>query len=157
LSTSSLTSTEYAQLAERAAREHWLKEQPPERFGLNGCALAVGAIGAAVAAAPIDPEFALSLREELPRWLPYVAAWAHSAGVELPSPERARTLKRWPGPWVDVALESRSLEPLLLALWVLDRGPVYFGFSSWSLATELLNELQITGIVARRASECRGR
>lgn len=35
--------------------------------------------------------------------------------------------------------------------WLLQQGPVYFGYSSWSLPVAILNKLQITGRAARLA------
>ena len=36
-----------------------------------------------------------------------------------------------------------------LAVWLIEKGPRYFGYTSWSFEVALIQELQLTGQVAR--------
>ena len=42
-----------------------------------------------------------------------------------------------------------TLAELIRADWVVERGPTFFGYSSWSFPVALLRELQRQGIAAR--------
>jgi hypothetical protein len=67
-------------------------------------------------------------RAAIARMLPWVAAWCAHAGAAPPPGEHA-------------------------AVWAIERGPVYFGYATWSFATELLALLQWTGAAAALAPQ----
>jgi hypothetical protein len=126
-----LTASEQRELLERHLLFRWLIERGPGHFGLpgqDGGEAGAAALLQAEALSPIPPVRGVLetvvVRAALARALPFVAAWCHVAGVE---PAEA---------------ELRG------AVWALDKGPVHFGFATWSLGAEVLGELQITGAAA---------
>ena len=145
-----LTETEYRGLLARRVLWTWLLAQPPERFGLpwgpqqQGLSLALPRFPDSVMLRPVCQ------RADLARALPYVAAWCQVIGAE-PDPEATLLcIERWRD-----ALDTLFAQPDgaparagISALWALSRGPTYFGFTTWSLSTELLGQLQITGAIS---------
>jgi hypothetical protein len=77
------------------------------------------------------------------RALPYVTAWCQEVGA-APGPRATQALRdRW---------GDALREPFFQAVWALEKGPVHFGYTTWSLPAEVLSELQITGTVATLAA-----
>jgi hypothetical protein len=130
----------------------WVISGDPGRFGLSAT-LQDAALW------PGEPErgaFGSICRpEELARALPYVAAWCRAVGAapepEVEEPYRARYRDSLQ------SLAARGGTPAdggdyLRAMWALDQGPVAFGFATWSVSSELIGELQITGALGALAS-----
>lgn len=156
LRANALTEREFVALHRRAAADRWLAEQMPEDFG--GCsALAEEALLAGLPEIELAALSGLASRAVLAAWLPYVALWASSVCAAPAPDERARLAERWSA---SVALlrarEPAAVDPFIHAIWVLWHGPVYFGFASWSLTTELLSELQLAGGIDRLSREAGG-
>lgn len=130
----------------------WMVSGDPGRFGLSAT-LQDAALW------PGEPESgalgSICRPEQLARALPYVAAWCRVVGA---SPE----------PEVEDGYRERYREGLrrlaarggtqadggdyLRAMWALDKGPIAFGFATWSVSSELIGELQITGALGALAS-----
>ncbi|HEX2572340.1 MAG TPA: TfuA-like protein [Polyangia bacterium] len=147
-----LTEGEYRDLLARYLLHEWLLGQAPEQFGLSS-SLQDGEL------LPVFPDLGplwrICERTRMARALPYVAAWCQWVGA-APGPDAMQALTaRW-GRALG-ALEKRYgaefCETFLYAVWALEKGPIYFGYTTWSPATELLCELQITGTMSQLAAE----
>ncbi len=125
----------------------WILAQPPERFGL----LSV-----------LQNE---SLQHEFPprgiwepllhrygwaRALPFISAWCQHVGAAPKATEAAALKARWERPLRTLQEHHAAF---LEAVWALEKGPAYFGFTSWSFEAALLEELQITGLGSRLIQE----
>jgi hypothetical protein len=150
----SLTADEHVALQARASLFSWVLEQPPVNFGLSP-------VLQDEALLPAFPEplhealGPLCCRATLARALPYVAAWCARAGVVPPPAENTKWTERWQGALAKLTAsgEPSACVPFLQAVFALEQGPVYFGYATWSLAAELLCELQRTGAAAELTAE----
>jgi hypothetical protein len=89
-------------------------------------------------------------RAAIARALPHVAAWCERSGA-APSPEvNAILTERFRGAIEHLTAQDQpsACDPFLRAVWAIERGPAYFGYATWTLAAELLGELQVTGALA---------
>jgi len=129
----------------------WILEQGPEVFGVSFAAhrRAVGAL------APEGPGAAAILEQAAQGTC--VAAWASSAGIVCPPPVAEAFVAAWErdhsraeflgrsglseGEYLDLWAERA------LYHWLLDQGPTFFGFVTWSFPQAALRELQMTGEV----------
>lgn len=144
LRANSLTANEYAALQARQALLNWLAEQPPEQFGISS-ALQDEALLPEFPESAIVALQAVASRRALARTLPYVAAWCERAGV-VPLPGADAELRsRWSLAIASLIARGQptACEPFLRAVWTIEQGPVYFGYATWSLAAELISELQL--------------
>ncbi|WP_437323599.1 TfuA-like protein [Sorangium sp. So ce381] len=144
-----LTEAEQRDLLARHLVWTWLLTQPPERFGIPSLP-APGDEGPWPPEPDIEALRPLCDRSGLLCALPYVAAWCRLAGA-APGPKAAQALT---DRWRDAlrAVDASLREPLFQAIWALEKGPVHFGYTTWSLSAELLAALQITGSVAALAA-----
>lgn len=153
----SLTAAESNALQRRHAVLAWVLEQPAEQFGLSSsmqdCTLLLGL-----------PELSLSAlrpvcsRATIARSLPYVARWCERFGAAPPPAESTSLAERWRDSLAQLEGRGQAVActPFLRAVWALEQGPVYFGYATWSLASELLSELQRSGAAASLAAQWDG-
>ncbi len=149
-----LTESEYDALASRNAALKSLFARSPAEFGLPS----VLQDTALLSVLPDMQEEALrnvASRQTIATALPYVAAWCQLVGAAPPAETIAILKGRWHGAlsYLTAHNQSASFEPFLQAVWALDKGPVYFGYTLWSLPAELLRELQISGATAAIAAQ----
>lgn len=135
-----LTEPEHRDLLEDHLLWRWLLARDPSLSGVEHRLSEEASAAAALESESCEP----FERADLARSLPYVAAYCQSNGV---SPGEAAAREAG-GPWA-AALSA----PLRDALWAVEQGPVHLGYTTWSLSTSLLGELQITGAIGRRAGE----
>lgn len=96
----------------------------------------------------------------------YLAAWARENGIRCPPVEVETFIKNWEkdyqiccrATWLATKNMTETNYLSLLtewadACWLIERGPIYFGFRSWSFEVALIKELQITGRVAEIADK----
>lgn len=144
----SLTVAEHAARSTRARLWAWLLDQPVDRFGLSSSLQDEALLSALpdVDMAALQP---LAARAGIARALPYVAAWCERCGAQPPLDTMAALEARWRTALDRLASQGQAsdCEPFLHAVWALDKGPVHFGYATWSVASELLGELQIIGAV----------
>ncbi|MEM7129236.1 MAG: TfuA-like protein [Chloroflexota bacterium] len=92
----------------------------------------------------------------------YLTAWAKQNGIDCPTSHVVHFIQTWEKSqdirnrktWLNiVGLDEDSYLPVLAELalceWLIEKGPIYFGYISWSFEVVLLKELQITGRAAR--------
>lgn len=136
-----LTEAERLELLESHLLWRWLLSEAPARFGLAHLVCEGAFPAGSLDTTRCEPLFE---RTDLLRSLPPVAAFCQSNGITAgEAGSRAP-----PGPWT-AALSG----PLRDAVWAIEKGPVHFGFTTWSLSTRLLSELQITGTLRRFAGD----
>jgi hypothetical protein len=146
-----LTQAEHQSLLSKHLLWRWLLAQPPERFGLAPSLQYEELWPQFPELGPLRPAFE---RAHLARSLPYVAAFCQAVGA-APGPTAREVLAGRYGDALRAIRERHGAEPLeqlFLALWAIDKGPIYFGYTTWSLSAELFGELQITGVVAELAA-----
>jgi hypothetical protein len=153
----SLTAAEHAALASRSDLWTWLVSQPAARFGLLQT-LQDEALLSSLPDVGVEALRPVASRAALARALPYVAAWCERSGAAPPPEEEATLADRWRAALEHLVAQGHpsACAPFLHAVWALDRGPVHFGYATWSLASELLGELQIAGAVASLAGLLEG-
>lgn len=96
----------------------------------------------------------------------YLATWARENGIRCPPVEVETFIKNWEkdhqicgrATWLAAKNMTETNYLSLLAewagaCWLIERGPGYFGFTSWSFEVALLKELQITGRAAEIADK----
>jgi hypothetical protein len=152
------------ELRDRASIE-WMLQQGPEAFGLpfGDHRRGVAALRLAAAGTPGGfPTEAALLRDAAEGC--HVADWARCQGIQCPDDVCARFVDGW--------IEERGIEdldawlagveldrPVFEALWrgralyhwVVEQGPVYFGFPELALQQALLREAQLGGRMAELA------
>lgn len=92
----------------------------------------------------------------------YLAAWARENGIVCPSAEVETFIQKWEatyqiqqrGTWLKAMHMPEVTYLSVLAAWasynwLIEKGPSYFGYTSWSFEVVLLKELQITGQAGR--------
>jgi hypothetical protein len=153
LRANALTAAEHEALQARAALLAWLLEKPPERFGLP-LSLQDEALLPEFPDLAVEALRPLASRTAIARALPYIAAWCERAGVAPPPAIHAKLNERWGAALATLTARGQpaACTPFLHAVWALEQGPVYFGYATWSLAAELLAELQRTGGAATIAA-----
>jgi hypothetical protein len=146
-----LTETEHRELLARHLLGKWLLTQMPEQLGLSPAVQDEALLPVFPALGVLEP---LCDRASLARALPYIAAWCQWAGAAPGAEATQALIRRWRGA-LEVIQERYGAalrEPFLQAVWALEKGPIHFGFTTWSPSTELLCELQITGTASRLAA-----
>ena len=146
-----LTGVEYRELLARHILWKWLLAQAPEQFGLSTALQDEELLPAFPDLGLLQP---IGERASLASALPYIAAWCQSHGA-IPGPGAMRALSaRWASALEALNGRHGALlgELFLQAIWAIERGPIHFGFITWSPAAELLCELQIIGVAARLAA-----
>lgn len=96
----------------------------------------------------------------------YLATWAYENGIVCPPTRVEKFTKKWeetliPVPqavWLATSTVSEVDYRKVLAAWacqdwLIEKGPLYFGYTTWSFEVALLQELQITGQAARMVGE----
>lgn len=143
-----LTADELAAARSGRALLCWLTANAATLPGVDGAAHA-----ALLAALPVGADGCLEAGLDA-----CLASWAVAAGITLPAAVRESVLARWRVThglgehWLPDASDARqALEARLLAAWILDHSPEYFGFAHWSAETALLRDLQLSGAAARHA------
>ena len=136
----------------------WMLAQEPDYFGLNFQTLeqivAILIKQHAAESGPIDSDAWLKQMREIG----YLAAWAKSNGVTCPTPEIKAFTTQWE---TQQQIETRStwlreneidendyhafLQDWATSEWLLTKGPIYFGYTTWSVEIALLQMLQLTG------------
>jgi hypothetical protein len=143
-------------LSERALLS-WLIEQDPAFFGVE--VKSYLRLGEALLARPSNPPANLS--QQLME-VCYLAAWAGENGIACPpgiiegfvSCREQSWQIQDRNAWL---VEANLPEPDYLSVlagwaccdWLVEKGPLYFGYQSWSFELELLKELQVSGRVAQ--------
>lgn len=150
-----LTKREFQAELEQRALLAWLIEQEPGAFGLDFEPYIhfVEALA--------SPSFGLRQAAEVC----YLAAWARDNGITCPPATAEKFIKTWEDTH-QVSQRAASLKKLNLPervylavlaawagfTWLIEKGPLYFGYASWSFEVALLKELQMTGQAARIAA-----
>jgi hypothetical protein len=147
-----LTELEHRELLSRHLQWKWLLSRAPDEFGLSPALQDEGLL-------PAFPDlgFPQSVcdRASLARALPYVGAWCRMVGA-APGIRATRALtERWGEALLAIAKRHGAAlcEPFIQAIWALEKGPIYFGHTTWSPSTELICAIQISGAAARLAAE----
>ena len=154
LRANALPEAEHGELLSRHLLRAWLLSRDAGSFGLDPALQDEALLPPSPDLGPFQP---IGERAALARALPYVAAWCKVAGAAPRPKARGALTERWRGAF-DLLRESgrEALgEDLLQALWAVDRGPVHFGYTTWSPAAALIRELQITGAAASLAAGAR--
>jgi hypothetical protein len=153
----SLTAAEHDALRARDDLWMWLVSQPADGLGLPS-ALQDEALLEALPEPVMGSLSPVASRALIARALPYVAAWCEAAGASPPPEDRARLSTRWRDALESLRAQGQAAagDRFLLAVWALEKGPVHFGYTTWSAAAELLRELQITDCVAAAAGSGSG-
>jgi len=92
----------------------------------------------------------------------YLVTWAADNGITCPDETVAQFIAKWEEDWqiynrASWLIENNMSEEAYLALlakwacydWIIGRGPIYFGYTTWSFELSLIQELQITGQAAQ--------
>lgn len=153
----------YTELAQRALIR-WLIEQDPSHFGLT--LTHYGQFAAALlpksASKPAEAENKVRALLVAAVESCYLATWARENGIACPVALVERYMETLEATldvndrnqWLHaIGLDEQCYCAVMveqaLCRWLIDRGPAYFGYISWSLEIALLKELQITGRVAQ--------
>jgi hypothetical protein len=147
-------------LANRAAVE-WLLGEEPESLGIDFEAQRRCAEALAAWLSRRDPAAAPSAAELLREAAQsaHLSAWARSRGISGPSPAAVTAfVETWESRQgvssraallaelgIDEADYRRVFAERALFHELLDRGPVHFGYATWSLPLSLLRDLQLDG------------
>lgn len=146
-----LTQAEHQSLLSKHLLWRWILAQPPERFGLSPSLHYEELWPQFPELGPLRP---VCEGAHLARSLPYVAAFCQMVGA-APGPKAREALTGHFGVALRAIRERHGpepLEPLLVALWAINKSPTYFGYTTWLLSAELFCELQIAGTVAELAA-----
>jgi len=156
-SRSALSAVEQHLLRERQELSSMLYAENPAAFGL--CA---GLRNPGLLVSLTEPELPslrqLASRNFLAGALPFVAGWCAGVGA-CPGDSEEGTV----GPTLSrEALRELTTDPLVLdnfrvAVWALAKGPAHFGYTSWSVRTELLETIQMNSCVQQLISELQTR
>ena len=154
-----ITRHEWQTETTRRARVAWLHEKEARTFGLNELGAEVLDLLAALFdgnRAQVERAAAMCL---------YLQDWAHGHGIVCPPDLLAERLAAWERSG-NVGCRREWLErhgvreqdyigaarAHALADWLLDAGPAYFGFATWSPDAALLRDLQLSGRFAELAA-----
>lgn len=154
-----ITASEWEAEAGQRARLAWLRAQQPKVFGLHAIDTAVLDLLAALCACP------RAQAESTAATCLYLQDWAYGHGIVCPPDTLAERLAAWEcsrnvgSRQMRLARHSvREQDYLVIAHahavtdWLLDSGPAYFGFATWSPDAALLRDLQFSGRFAELAA-----
>lgn len=135
----SMTQPELKRELKNLLNLRWIYEQPLERFGIDSSPY--NRFIEQLLPKIVSKEQERQLRREFHE-MGLIRLWAESRGVACPT-ELVQALKQAkpelsnlaPELWNDWALHD----------WIVEKGPKFFGYNSWSFGTALLRDLQITG------------
>ncbi len=88
----------------------------------------------------------------------YLADWIKISGIACPPEEMEKLIKQWEESyqishrtnWLEAVKITKKdyfslLNKWLASNWIIEKGPLYFGYARWSFQVALLKELQMTG------------
>lgn len=164
-----LTKQEFQALVAERAQLAWLVEQGPAFLGIDFTPYNHFAdrlltriekhdhvvITSAGEQAKTDPRVAL-LKQLME--ICYLAAWAVDNGITYPRETTIQFIAKWEAHWqisnrLSWLAENNMSEVVYSALlakwacydWLITKGPVYFGYTTWSFERALIQELQVSG------------
>jgi len=157
LQANGLTYREFQTTLSERALLSWLIEQGPAFFGVEVKSyLQFGEV--LLSQSSGQPAHLFSQLMEIC----YLANWAAENGVACPPGVIEKFVKRWEQGWQIQDRNAWLVEANLLELdylsvlagwaccdWLMEKGPLYFGYRSWSFEVELLKELQLSGRAAQ--------